>query len=232
MKRGRKGLRAGLTLVELLVALVLLSVMASLGWRGLQHLSDQQRRLQTRGDEVHDLHTALAQWQVDHQRLSPGPERLAWDWDGQVLRLTRTAADPQGGWQVVAWAWQGPGTDPSRAPGLYRWQSPPLRHTPAWRQAWQAAQTWAQSPTAELRANETWLMHASAWRLWVHRSGAWSNPLSSPATAERNAAPTAASAAPPLPDAVRLMVERPTDRVLPGLLQIDIGLHSGPQGRP
>lgn len=220
---------SGLTLVELLVAVLVLAIMAALAWRGLDGLRTQHQQLQSRSDELHALQTVLAQWQIDHQKMSPGPDRIAWDWNGRVLRITRTALNPADGWQVVAWRWRAGTASGSDAGALYRWQSPPLSQRQTWQQAWDAAQTWSQTPTAELHARETRLLGAQGWQLWVHRGGSWVNPLSSAADPTAKAS---ASTPAPLPQAVRLRLDREGSPSAPGLWVVDTLLSVTSQATP
>lgn len=55
----------GFTLIEVMVVLVLLSLMALMGWRSLDGMLRQQQALSERAESLQTLHTALAQWQTD-----------------------------------------------------------------------------------------------------------------------------------------------------------------------
>ena len=98
----------GFTLIEVLVVLAIVSLMSLMAWRGLDTMIGQQQRLQTRAERVQTLQTALAQWHADWSQLHASPELQAWDWDGQVLRLTRrTPAGTDAETTRVSpnWAW-------------------------------------------------------------------------------------------------------------------------------
>src|SRR5207244_792790 len=52
----------GFTLVELLVALFVLALLASLSWRGLDSMIRTREQTEARADEILTLQTGLAQW--------------------------------------------------------------------------------------------------------------------------------------------------------------------------
>ena len=85
----RAGGRSGFTLVELLVALFVLSLLAVLSWQGLDGMVRAQRQTEQRADEVLALQTGLAQWTADLENLAELPQLSAMEWNGRVLRLTR-----------------------------------------------------------------------------------------------------------------------------------------------
>lgn len=133
MRRAR-----GLTLIELLTALAVLALLATLGWRALDGLLRVREATEARSAAQLGWADVLAQWQLDLDQMvmpvdgaiDPPP---AWSLQGGTVRLLRHAAD-SAGWQVVAWAAVDGG-------GRWaRWQSPPL----ATREA--LAQAWVQAP--------------------------------------------------------------------------------------
>ena len=64
----------GFTLVELLVALFILSLVAVLSWRGLDGMVRAQAATQARADQVLALQVGLAQWNADLEALVPQPQ--------------------------------------------------------------------------------------------------------------------------------------------------------------
>lgn len=214
----------GFTLVEVLVALVVMALMALMSWRGVDAMLRAQSALQQRADSVRTLQSGLAQWHTDLNRLvgSTRPGLPAWDWDGKVLRLTREAVPAEDGLQVVAWSWR---EDAAGAPWL-RWQSPPLRTHSEWQAAWQNARVWSQTPTAELRAFEVPIQTLSGWQLFVHLGGSWTHPLSNASTATNNSNPSAlpnsaVTGSGAVPDGVRLQLDLPPTEPLTGRLTLD-----------
>lgn len=220
----------GFTLVEVLVAISVMALMALMGWRGLDGMTRGQQQLQDRAEQLQIMQTALAQWRTDLDQLQPMPGLPAWDWDGRVLRLTRSSATGQpAALRVVAWTLE------STSGQWLRWQSPPLTRHSAWQQAWQDAAQWAQNPVplnrsgtpddaGDAAASALRLQTLAQWQLYVHRDGAWTNPLSSDASSALPAAPAQSPgprAAQSVPDAVRLQLQWPPGSALTGALTLD-----------
>ena len=91
----------GFTLVELLVALFILSLVAVLSWRGLDGMVRAQVATQARADQVLALQVGLAQWNADLEAIVPQPQEPALAWNGRVLRILRRA--PAAGRGTSAW---------------------------------------------------------------------------------------------------------------------------------
>jgi len=211
----------GLTLIELLVALALLSLLALLSWRTLDGMARAQSITQQHSDHWRGWQTALAQWDADLDAVV-GTERLApLDYDGRVLRLTRSDPDPGTGaapaLRVVAWGLQ---TDPATGQRRWaRWTSSPVRRTAELEQAWQQAAQWGRNPSAQDLQQQTLLTPVASWQLFYHRGGAWSNPQSAEGTA---AEPQANGVTGPvLPDGVRLLLTLPANGSPNGVLARD-----------
>jgi len=206
---------SGFTLIEVLVASAILSLMALLSWRGLDGMSKAQAALQERSHAAQTLQVGLAQWRTDLDNMMVLPNTPALDWDGRVLRITRQhSQDPQAGVQVVAW---------TLANGQWtRWQSAPLTQAEAWSQAWKKAQVWSES-AGKLSANtssEVLVHPVREWQLYLHREGAWSNALSSDgANAALGKGPKSANAK--LPEGIRLVIDLANDKTLQGKLSLD-----------
>jgi general secretion pathway protein J len=221
----RRGNR-GFTLIELLVALGLLALMAVLTWRGLDGISRAQVQLQQRSDEVQTLQATLGQWSADLDALAEQPNWTPLEWDGRSMRLLRqsgsTGAD---GLRVVAWTRRGVGG----AGQWVRWQSDALITRQQLELAWQQAQRWAQTPTADDKSREVPTIALEEWQIFYYRGNAWTNPLSS---AGSSPAPGAAAAIDPtkvpppgkqeaLPDGVRLVLKLPDGQALSGQITRD-----------
>lgn len=197
----------GFTLVELLVALAALSLLAMMGWRGLDAMVRTQEQTSARTSQWLVLQTALAQWGTDLDAMLSLPYTTPLDWDGQVLRLTRRSSAPvDEGAIVVAWTRRNvQGTEQ-----WLRWQSGPVRTRAQWQQVWQQAALWARTPGDAERANETVLLPLVSWQLFYYRGDTWSNPLSS------SGASTDVEGSISVPDGIRLHLELPPSSGIAG----------------
>jgi len=210
----RPGPMRGLTLIELLVALALLSLLALLSWRTLDGMTRAQSITQEQLNRWSNWQTALAQWDADLDAALATEQVPPLDFDGRVLRLTRSDPDqgPDSGLRVVGWSLQ---ADPaSGALRWARWTSAPLRRGSELEQAWQQAAQWGRNPGAQDRLQQVLLTPVTAWQLFYHRGGAWSNPQSAEGSSDTATAPGLNPAQTPatqaLPDGVRLLLTLPT----------------------
>jgi general secretion pathway protein J len=220
----------GFTLIEVMVAISVMALMSLMAWRGLDGMLRSQSSLQSRSDEIRSLQAGLAQWQTDLDQLAELSGTPSWDWNGQVLRLTRrTAHAPQtrpvpASVRVVAWTWR---SDPGRPGGgdWQRWQSPPLSQRQDWQSAWGLAAQWGQTANDSTRAGQIQIHPLSGWQLFVHRGGSWANPLSSDAvTAGTPGSPNSPPNTAPIattPDGVRLVLTLPPGPAGAGPLTLD-----------
>ncbi|MEN9904786.1 MAG: hypothetical protein RLZZ555_1351 [Pseudomonadota bacterium] len=206
MRTGRRpnpGPVRGLTLIELLVALALLSVLALLSWRTLDGMTRAQAVTQEHADRWRSWQTALAQWDADLDAVLDTDRVPPLDFDGRVLRLTRSDPDRSGSLRVVGWSLQ-----PDPASGSLRWArwlSPPLLSQDELEQAWQQAASWGRNPSTQDRLQQVLLTPVAGWQLFYHRGGAWTNPQS--AADEDSEQRQEAQVA--LPDGVRLLLTLP-----------------------
>jgi general secretion pathway protein J len=230
----------GFTLIEVLVAISVMALMSLMAWRGLDGMLRSQSSLQSRSDEIRSLQAGLAQWQTDLDQLAELSGTPSWDWNGQVLRLTRRTADAPlpnnspsattsnrpvpASVRVVAWTWR---SDPGRPGGgdWQRWQSPPLSQRQDWQSAWALAAQWGQTANDSTRAGQIQIHPLSGWQLFVHRGGSWANPLSSDAVTggtpgSPNTPPNTAPIA-TTPDGVRLVLTLPPGPTGAGPLTLD-----------
>lgn len=214
---------AGFTLIEVLVAISVMALMALMAWGGLEGMLRTQSSLKSQADEVRTLQAGLAQWQTDLDQMAVLPGTPSWDWDGQVLRLTRrTAQEPpssmglQASVRVVAWTWR---RDPGRPGGgeWQRWQSDPLNQRQEWQNAWVLSQQWGQTPSEATLKGQVQIHPLAGWQLFVHRGGSWTNPLSSDTVAPSNN-PSGRGVP---PDGVRLVLTLPPGPSGAGVLNMD-----------
>lgn len=220
----------GFTLIELMVALFAMALLAVMSWRGLDGMSRAQEVTQARSDEVLALQVGLEQWGADLDAVVQLPGTPALDWNGRVLRITRSSGAAPGDGIVVA-AWTQRIVD---GRGMWlRWQSAPATTREQLTRAWQQANLWSQNPGEEERRREVAVAPLTDWHVFYFRGNAWTNPQSSdvstvatpPQLAASGAVPpsTAAGAAatPALPDGVRLVLTLPAGQTISGTLVRD-----------
>ena len=205
---------AGFTLVELLVALMVMALLSLMSWRGLDVMGRAQSQTQARADELLVLQSGLAQWSADLDAMATelsNPRAInslpsAMEWNGLVFRITRTSAGTaEPGLQVVAWTL---GQDQGHKVWM-RWQSPVARTRAALEEAWLQAALWAQSPTDASRTRQVRIVPLQDWQIFYYRNDAWTNPGSSSDAANVN------------PDGVRLILNLPEGSPLVGVLTRD-----------
>lgn len=215
----------GFTLIELLVAITVLSVLALMGWRGLDTLLRTRSQVQERTAQVSRLQTGLAQWSADLQAMIDTGSVAPLDFDGLVLRITRVDRSlPGQPLRVVAWsrrlvAQQHPGGS------WVRWQSPPLSQREDLTQAWAQAQRWARNPSQDDLTREVAIYGIDGWQLRYFRNNSWSNPLSADdAPAAGSPGRVADAKNPVLPDGIRLTLQLSRDQAMTGALVYDWSL--------
>ena len=89
----------GFTLIEVLVALVIMATMAVMSWRGIDALLKSRDIAQSHLDQTVRLQTVLAQWEQDLRSLQDSRVVPPLSFDGASMRITRQQAL---GMQVVA----------------------------------------------------------------------------------------------------------------------------------
>ena len=199
----------GFTLVEVMLALLVLSLLAALSWQGLSTMMQTRSLVQSRIDTAQVRDGALAQWRIDWQQLWTDPlgVRLpAHQWDGQHLVLLRRAPFQShwedAGIQVVAWV--------VRDGHWWRWASAATRQQSELLRAWQEAQLWVQQGQTSPLAHA--LMPAQRWQVFHHFGGAWVNPASSTASGVGNDPDLLLRSS--APDAIRLSLTLADERTL------------------
>lgn len=182
----------GFTLVEVLVALVIMAVLAAMAWQGVDGMARARGATQQRSDTTLRVNTVVAQWEHDLQALYDTATAPAIRFDGSVLRLTRQTPE---GVQVVAWA--------LRDGRWLRWAGPSVTRGTELQESWLQSQQLQGNEPGQLLALEG----LASWQVYFYRGNAWSNAQSS---ADLAAAPSGASSAPAprerLPDAVRIVL--------------------------
>ena len=123
---------SGFTLVEVMVALLIMAILAALAFRGIDALVRAKDSALAATDATLRLNTGLSQFDYDIAQVVDSkvlPQALMWD--GATLRFARRTPD---GVQLVVWTvqdrrWQ-------------RWASPPSTHMSDLTDAWMRSQQW------------------------------------------------------------------------------------------
>lgn len=159
MRRSR-----GFTLVEVLVALLIMATMAAMSWRGIDAIMRTREVSQASLERSARLQTVLAQWEQDLHAVQDSGSLPSLSFDGATMRLTRTHTQ---GLQVVTWG--------VRNGRLYRWASAPATTVAALSQSYERGLAdWAQE-SDQLRALEG----VAGWQMYFYRVNGWSNAQSS-----------------------------------------------------
>jgi general secretion pathway protein J len=173
--------QAGFTLIEVLVALFVMSIMALLSWRGIDSMARNQTQLSERAGQLHLLNATLGQWQHDLDAMVHMDGVESWLWDGKTLRLSRLGVQAPGlpsGIVVVAWTLRDNPSTPGESQ-LERWQSPPVTTFDGWAEAWKMAEVWGQINPPGLENGAHRLQRTSKFQIYIFRDKSWTNPFSS-----------------------------------------------------
>jgi general secretion pathway protein J len=209
--------RRGFTLVELLVALLVMAILAALAWQGLAGILRARDGSAEVLDRTLRLNTALVQWEQDLQGLVDVAVVPPLAFNGQMLVMTRRA---EGGVVIVAWA--------LRNGRWTRWAGPPIATVRELQEAWLSTQGLIGNEAGHVTVAEG----VSAWQLYKYLGGRKANMQSSgdielpaaPAPRPPASAASGAGGAPPpamsrelLPEAVEMVLtidERTLTRVI------------------
>jgi general secretion pathway protein J len=199
----------GFTLVEVLVALVVMAVLASMAWQGIDGIARSRTIADERLEQTLRLNAVLAQWQQDLQSLHDGTAVPTLRFDGSNVQMVR---DAEGGVQLVVWS--------LRAGQWTRWAGPPVLRAGDLQEQWIRSQQLLGNETGTVRTGSG----ASGWRIFFYRGNAWTNAQSSgdDAPPMEGAPATPAARREALPSGVRLVLTLPQ-----GTLVRDVML--GPQ---
>ena len=163
-RRRASTVRSGFTLVEVLVALLIMAVIAAMGWQGVSGMVRARDIGAAASDRTLRLSTVIGQWERDIAAIYDSPLVPGISFDGAALRLVRRSGD---GVQLVVWAvrdgrWQ-------------RWPGPVVRRGTALREAWLGSQQLQGREPGQL----TLLDGVTGWQLYFWRGQGWSNAQSS-----------------------------------------------------
>lgn len=160
---------AAFTLVEVMVALVIMAVMAAMAWRGIDGIVHARDENQQHLEQTVRLNTVIAQWEQDLASIQDsGVLDSALTCDGATVRMTRRTPT---GLQIVAWQLRPDGNDSA----WWRWASPPTTTTGGLQDSWMHS--------LQLQGNEAGQTRTiggiSQWQVYFFRGNAWSNCQSS-----------------------------------------------------
>ena len=186
----------GFTLVEVLVALVVMAIMSLMAWQGVDGIARARETNQVRLEQTMRLQTVVSQWEQDLANLQESAAVPALTCDGQSLRLTRRT---DGGLQVVAWSLR-----PDASNSMWqRWAGPAVTTTTALQGSWLATQQFQGNEPGQLRA----LGGIDQWQVYFYQGNAWANCQSTGnLAATASSAPPGVQARQALPSGVRLVL--------------------------
>jgi general secretion pathway protein J len=206
----------GFTLVEVLVALLIMAVIAAIGWRGVDSMARTRELAQDSAERTLRLSAIVGQFEADLMALQDTASVPSLAFDGASLRLVRRT---EGGLQIVVWA--------LREGRWQRWAGAATTRVQGLQESWIASQQLQGQEPGQM----TLLQDVASWQVYFYRGG-WSNAQSTGNIAPSTPVPPPAAAAPGsggavpgspnAPTGVRVVLELP-----PGRLTRDIAL--GPQ---
>lgn len=213
---GRPSSGRGFTLVEVLVALVVMAIGAGLAWQGLDGILRAREGSKAVLDRTLRVNTLIVQWEQDLAALRDVSSSVpALSFDGQTLRLVRQA---EGGVALVAWGLRG---------GQWqRWVGNTVTRVGDLRESFERSQQLLGNEVGQLN-----LAPASDFNVFFFRGNAWTNAQSTGDLVDGQGGPPGGGpGAPPstgsreqLPSAVRLVITLDG-----GVLTRDVAL--GPSG--
>jgi general secretion pathway protein J len=154
----------GFTLVEVLVALMVMALLAALSWRGIDGIARAREINAAQMEGTLRVNTVLAQWAYDLQAVRNTGAVPPLAFDGASVRLVR---DADGGVQLVTWTLRG---------GVWsRWSGPVVTRVDQLQDSWLRSQ--------QLLGNEPNLLRAldgvQSVQVYFFRRNGWSNAQSS-----------------------------------------------------
>ncbi len=189
---------AGFTLVEVLVAMMVMAIMAGMAWQGVDGIVRARDSSQARLEQTLRLNTVVAQWQQDLasiQDTAVVPTALSCD--GASVRLTRRAPT---GLQVVTWTLR-PSNSASGA-SWQRWAGAPVTTTGALQDSWLRSLQLQGDEPGTVRT----LVGLSQWQVYFYQGNAWSNCQSTGNFAAPAASAASAVIRQALPKGVRVVL--------------------------
>jgi len=209
--------QTGFTLVEVMVALLIMAILTTMAWQGIDGLVRAREGAQRSGEAALRLGTVLSQWEQDLAQVQQSNAAPGLKFDGASLRMTRRGP---GGIQLVVWTLQGG--------NWYRWAAPPVTRIQDLQEWWIRSQQWSAIQGDALKMLE----QVESQQVYFFRGNSWSNAQSTGDVENKPEQPDPPPNPPPggpqqppqiggeneaLPSGVRLVLKLPT-----GLLTRDL----------
>lgn len=154
----------GFTLVEVLVAMMVMAIIAVMAWQGVDGIVRARDGSQTRLEKVLRLNSVLAQFEYDidaRQNVEQiSPDNPLPTFDGSSWSVVRRSPK---GLQLVVWSLRG-GT-------LLRWASPEYVTIKDLLNAWTASRNFIGNESGQLRT----LVGVTDWQMQCNYAGNWAN---------------------------------------------------------
>ena len=161
----RPGTPQGFTLVEVLVAMLVMAIMAVMAWQGVDGIVHTRDTSQARLEKSLRLNTVIAQWDQDLASLqdsSAVPTEIACD--GASVRMTRRTPD---GLQIVAWSFR-----PDETGGSWvRWAGPSVTTIGELQDSWLRSQQLQGGETGSMKT----LTGLAGWQVYFYQTNGWAN---------------------------------------------------------
>ena len=156
--------RAGFTLIEVLVALLIMAIMAAMGWQGVASMARSRDIGSAASERTLRLSAVVGQLEQDLAAVYDSPLVPGLSFDGASLRIVRRS---DSGVQVVVW---------SLREGVWRrWTSAPAVRVGDLQQAWLASQQLQGPEPGQLKLIDG----VTGWQVYFWRGQGWSNAQSS-----------------------------------------------------
>jgi general secretion pathway protein J len=199
----RRSDQAGFTLVEVLVALMVMAVMAVMAWQGVDGIVRARDSNQARLERSLRLNTVISQWEQDLAAVQDpkGVVPSALSFDGASLRLVRRTP---GGLQLVVWSLlPDSGANGAGVNTWLRWAGPAVTTSGGLQDSWLRSQQFQGNEPGQLRT----LSGVTQWQVYFFRNNdnAWTNAQST-GNVELPTPGTASPGQIALPSGVRLVL--------------------------
>ena len=183
MRMRPRPLPRGFTLIEVLVAMMIMAILAMMAWQGVDGIVNTRSASQGRLEQLLRLNTVMAQFEQDLQASQDSgalPQQALPSFDGISMRLTRRVPD---GLQLVVWSLRG---------GAWlRWAGPTVTTTRALQDNWLSSLQFIGNEAGQLRT----LTGMTEWQAYCYRGSAWSNCQSSAGTTTTGTSPAGGTSA-------------------------------------